>query len=434
MSSGCALRRVQAALPRGHAGQQLRIIDANRSVVSAVRSLLPSARTVLADATGTASRLLHTSGRGSSAVLAVSFNWGHAPSVAKFPPPYGHIWAHAHHFWRELVEPRLRPNASPRWATVVLPAGFEELAALWTSNATRLHVVTAPWVPLCLATMTRTVASAYCCWSIGAPPQRDERAAVLAGFPNHAAAPRAPARWADFRAAAWASLGVEPREAMLAAQPRRPPAFVWVLSAGVNGRRLSHEGTLVRRVRALVASLSPPWTFTLLTPHAPLREELRAIATASVVTSLFGSALHNVRFMPPGSLAVEVHGALKNDFGRETDYLYRDLCAAVGVRWVGYATPGFRPPPPNASAAERSQYAYATARVDADDFVGFVEHVLRGAAADDDSSLSALRAEYDRQVRAHPDPREAATAQAAGRSRRPPAQVNTPAAVVGVNT
>ena len=329
--------------------------------------------------------------------IAVSFNWGNvAGSVARYPPPYGHIWTHAHQFWLEVVEPRLQRLRSSEplpWATVVLPRGFEELAAIWSSNATRLSVSTQPWVPLCFATKA-PAKSPYCCWSSGKPPA-GAQIALLAGFPSRVT----PFEWARFRQAAWRSLGFE-FDGLPSITPSTQPCLVWVRSLGSNGRRIESEGLLARRVRARLATLYPSWSFKELTPHMAYADELRMVAGATVLVSLFGSALHNVRFMANGSLVIEIHAALRNDFGHQADYLYRDLCASVGVRWVGYAPRGFRPPPHAASAAEHDAYGFTVARVNAADFVRFVERALQGEA-----SRAQLIAEYDQRVRAHSDPR-----------------------------
>ena len=46
--------------------------------------------------------------------------------------------------------------------------------------------------------------------------------------------------------------------------------------------------------------------------------------------SLFGSALNNCRFLPPESVVVEIHGALKDDWPSNG---YGSLCAeSMGLR------------------------------------------------------------------------------------------------------
>lgn len=41
---------------------------------------------------------------------------------------------------------------------------------------------------------------------------------------------------------------------------------------------------------------------------------------------------------------VQIHGALKNDFGPKPEAMYKTLCAdQLGLRWVGYAARSFRP-------------------------------------------------------------------------------------------
>ena len=54
-----------------------------------------------------------------------------------------------------------------------------------------------------------------------------------------------------------------------------------------------------------------------------------------VFVSLFGSSLHNCRLLPPGSLVLELHGALKEDWHSAG---YAALCAQdMQLRWVGVA-------------------------------------------------------------------------------------------------
>ena len=109
------------------------------------------------------------------------------------------------------------------------------------------------------------------------------------------------------------------------------------------------------------------------------------------MVSLFGSALHNVRFMSPGTLAVEIHGALKGEIEAISDRMYQGLCEqALGVRWVGYAARGFRQP-------NGSHPAFRNAFVDPTHFQAFLRRALRAEA-----ELAQLDAEYEAEMRRHP--------------------------------
>ena len=100
--------------------------------------------------------------------------------------------------------------------------------------------------------------------------------------------------------------------------------------------------------------------------------------------------------MANGSTLVEIHGALKNNWGTGNDYAYRDACSGeLGVRWVGFAVPDFRPPL-NRSWGD----GYNVAHVPREAFVRFLERVLTGG----EEAIVQLNAEYDSQMKANPGP------------------------------
>ena len=140
----------------------------------------------------------------------------------------------------------------------------------------------------------------------------------------------------------------------------------------------------------------------------------------------FGSSLHNCRLMRPGSLVVEIHAALKNDFGPGDDHMYANLCGDLGLRWVGYAPLApFRPivnndtvladdgmlaePPkkgvphdywwhwPVIDGASTKNIAHVL-WPDESDFRAFVERLSRG-------DWEALAKEYERRTSERRDPR-----------------------------
>jgi len=340
--------------------------------------------------------------------LAVSIHWGDDKvvwSTLRLPPAYGHIWHTMLAFWHDIVRPllaRVRAGEEPRsWPTIVLPAGehmgsggehsFEELELLWSSNATRLRIERAGWVPICI----EPVGWRTCCVRAGEPPTADgsgslSRIALLANFPG-----KSPdlSRWDDFRRDAWYALGVS--------APPTSGHLVWIVAAaGTNGRRIHNEYPLMSSIRRLVQQEQPSWRFSTLHGNGaklPYRDELRAWASASLVVSLFGSAEHNCRFMANGTTLVEVHGALKANDRFNNEFLYRDVCmqSGVGVRWLPYAENGFRLGL-NHSPAEAARHpSFSTAHLHPERFVRFFRRVLRGG--DDD----AIRAEYAQQLEAH---------------------------------
>ena len=156
----------------------------------------------------------------------------------------------------------------------------------------------------------------------------------------------------------------------------------------------------------------------------------------------FGSSLHNCRLMRPGSLVVEIHAALKNDFGPGDDHMYAKLCGDLGMRWVGYAPLApFRPivnndtvladdgmlaePPkkgvphdywwhwPVIDGASTKNIAHVL-WPDESDFRAFVERLSRGEALATEyerrtsEHWEALAKEYKRRTSEHRDPRRLA--------------------------
>ena len=153
-------------------------------------------------------------------------------------------------------------------------------------------------------------------------------------------------------------------------------------------------------VRAMLAVERPTWRFTAL--ESPSREaaarsyvdEVRTVASASIFVSLFGSSMHNCRFLAPATTVVEIHGALRLELDSRADYFYQSLCGGkLGVRWVGYAPDGFRPYL-NASKAEKDA-VFNQAPVVPHEFAAFMRRILR------DEHHTLLR-EYAAQLRSHP--------------------------------
>ena len=269
------------------------------------------------------------------AVLAVSVDWGEARiwSLDYLPPHYGHIWGFMYAFWQSFVAPRLHQSrqglAPPPWVTVVLPAGphvgwphggtaFWEIEQLWSSNATRLRIERAPWVPICLR---------QCCWSDGTPPSaamppsprsmRTPAVMLLQHFPAHSLRYD---RWRQFRHDAWQSLGLHsPPRPVLSSTTGR---IVWAVAAsGSNKRTLRRESEVIRAVRGMLAVERPSWQ--LLTLDSPSASEasiysyvdqLRTVASASIFISLCARAETDTRLpmhvsAPSSTCAKRSHAA-----------------------------------------------------------------------------------------------------------------------------
>eukprot|EP00966_Prymnesium_polylepis_P040043 929912-Prymnesium_polylepis.2 len=109
--------------------------------------------------------------------------------------------------------------------------------------------------------------------------------------------------------------------------------------------------------------------------------------------------------MAAGSLVIEIHGALKNDFGEHEDYFYHRLCGRdLGHTWLGYAPRYFRP----RATQNRIGWEYCSlngsssryeAFVDIDEFTAFFRSALNGERA-------RLARQYAARLKVNPDPRK----------------------------
>ena len=168
-----------------------------------------------------------------------------------------------------------------------------------------------------------------------------------------------------FRRAAWQSVGAH--AALAGKAPGNGDVALLISNVGAsNSRRVDNETTLALALSKYFRRQRPGLRFV----HKALEtleygEEIRLFSRAAVVISLFGSALHNCRFMRPGSLVVELHGAMGNDFfdGVNGNYLYGGLCSSMGVHWLPVAVPGGMPnprPSPGPAARELSSLLMST--------------------------------------------------------------------------
>lgn len=358
----------------------------------------------------------------------------HHPEL-HLPQVYGHIWSTMYALYNLLLKPRLSISGNLEWLSVALPSGphlgargehaFEEAATLFSCPAARLRVVRAPWVPLCWR---------GCCWFDGLATSQDSQSSALLlvqalgrggwlsdsqfrdgvrscmsrGDASAAQTGKADA-WA-LHSRKWTQAGYS-RAASLDA--------VWVLSgSGSNGRKVHNESLLVERVREKLQHDTRRWRFRTLDPASTdYADEMRVLAHASLVFSLFGSSLHNCRVMARGTVVVEIHGALKNDFANFDDYLYDRLCSELlGMHWVGFAARSPRPQIfnwtlaaiPDRQARSYFRHAvidgestYGVAHIDVVRFMRFLGLLLNG-------QLASARSMYEADLACAPDPRDIA--------------------------
>lgn len=178
---------------------------------------------------------------------------------------------------------------------------------------------------------------------------------------------------AQLREMAWANVARAPRE------PSRRPGLVLFLSSirASNLREMADEDGVAAAVEKHYQHSRPELSFRRvrllnLTSYA---DEIRLVQRAQVMISLFGSALHNFRFMQPGSLVVQLDDALKSDFfGAPLQYSLP--CASMGLRWLGVPVPGGLPTATRlqTSALQFSSRGsdYMLARVNASELVRYL--------------------------------------------------------------
>lgn len=350
---------------------------------------------------------------------------------------YGHIWAVIERLFACLVLP-WRLGLAPKALHVVVPATsinpFErvavngELLALLDgtralrSRSARLRIHRHDAAPVC-----STARPAACCasrynasaWLHGMRHEHGTRCAggveeaqlrildllphrepvgSVPAFDGHAGVYLPPSQLArellapsavdatrhGLRTVAWENLG-----ARSALRGEAGDLVLLVSNEGApNGRRIADEAGLERALRAHFRRTRPELQFARHRfDELEYPEEVRLFSRAAVVVSLFGSALHNCRFMRPGSLAVELHGALRRDFlDGYTGYWYGQLCSGMGVTWLPVAVPGGVPTKTvdTASFVAAPLYAldrpddYGLARVNTSEVLRALERESRG--------------------------------------------------------
>lgn len=119
--------------------------------------------------------------------------------------------------------------------------------------------------------------------------------------------------------------------------------------------------------------------------------EVRLMRRTKLLIALFGAAIANCRFLPPGALVLQIHGALKGEIGTATALSqYPQVCSrGLGLRWAALAVPGWATPYPSNNSD------LMTARIEPHVLARFVARALN------ESELPALHREFEDEVHTH---------------------------------
>lgn len=251
---------------------------------------------------------------------------------------YGHIFDYIHAYYCALARPRAESERA-RALRVFLPAGMvacsqEHIAALTlfgSARARRLFGFTlerAPWVPSCV------LLDNHCYAHGGLPPELRGRVTLLDNFPIGPGL-LGPAEHARFRAHVHDALG-------LGAGP--PMTILYVRSSRwPTLRSVAQEERVVAALGAWAAAEHPGLRFVAAHVHElSYADEVAAFADARVLISLWGSALHNCRYMRAGSVVVELYGALDGKFG-DTAVYSRACAESAGLAHAPFPVAGAYP-------------------------------------------------------------------------------------------
>ncbi|KAJ1625965.1 hypothetical protein T492DRAFT_1035894 [Pavlovales sp. CCMP2436] len=251
---------------------------------------------------------------------------------------YGHIWDYLNSFYCAFV----RTRAETQWTRplrIFVPAGMvrcskeheASLALFGSKRAQQVFGFTmerAPWVPSCILL-------AKSCYVHGGVPEELRGQVTL--FNDFRLGPFKLflKQHVQFRDRVHDALG-------LGTGP--PMSILYVRSSQwPTGRRVGEEEKVVAQLALWAAREHPTLSFRAEHVHwLSYVEEVAAFADARVLISLWGSSLHNCRYMRAGSLVVELHGALDSKFGDTT--IYTQACSgSCGLLLAPYGVPGAFP-------------------------------------------------------------------------------------------
>ena len=333
--------------------------------------------------------------------------------AAEAKQSYGHIWRVVESFFQCVVLEGLTPpgwnitkdaaggseTAAPTHRRVLIPsrmqfegatwALFHELCTLFSGPASRLTVVREPSLPHCpppwegghkRRLSARPYKDSRCCLNdstrAAMRTARGDRLQIAELRPYPPSGERVHLQ--AMRRVVWANLGV-------ANTPADTVLFVSNEGA-TNGRRIADEAAVADAVRRAVSALRPAWRFRYQRLESlSYANELRLLRRTTIMIGLFGSNLHNCRFLDAGAAVLQIHGALKGELG--SLYQYRHVChKGLGLRWAAYVAPGwncsvYKPESEKAlecSGTEPKGRDFTVARVDPASFVRFFTAALEG--------------------------------------------------------
>lgn len=242
---------------------------------------------------------------------------------------------------------------------------FAEVAALFT-EAVGVKIKLRSWVPHC-GPLTGPRAITCVMGRSGVPAALRGRVSLLLNVPSVNPMARPHAR--HLRHIVTHSLGLS----------REPQNVALLVATGraSNGRTIANEDEVQRALRAYFADAAQQHGPQQLHPlkqrlrfmhqdaqSLPLVEEARLFRRARLVVALFGSTFWNCLFMATGSVAIQIHGALKDDVDSGAAYGWCALCALnYGVGWLPLSVEGAMPMWKNCSAIrEVPRFAASTHR------------------------------------------------------------------------
>ena len=263
-------------------------------------------------------------GPGTALAIAVRFP-RHSNAQARYVQVYGHIWEAIEAFFSCVVS----SSGASALRDIYIPAAalgkknqtvslFRELAIIYHGPRLRIHRVA--WLPVCFG--------ATSCCPLGSAVRHANAVGARLMQLKVERGGLTSEQHAELRTMVAGNLGVN-----LGRSPS--DAFVFVSSQSAeNGRYVVGERALVEQLERHVTRAYPRLHFVVVRPsQLSYQAELRLLLRTKVLVSLFGSALHNCRFLPSDAVVIELHGALKNDFANSG---YHGLCAAtMGLRWAG---------------------------------------------------------------------------------------------------
>jgi hypothetical protein len=318
---------------------------------------------------------------------------------------YGHFWEYIHSFYCGIVRPRVgKRGLKP--LRVFLPAGvvncseeFDMFITLFGSiraqAALSYTLERAPWVPSCIGK--------GCYAHGGTPRELRGKVLLLSNFPLGRER-LYPEHHPGFRQAVYDSLGIGQGQ---------PGTILYVRSRHLpTGRSVGREAAVVQALAKWAAAEHPQLNFSAEDVHRlAYAEEVARFADARVMISLWGSSLHNCRYMRPGTLVVELFGALGGKWGDTT--LYNNVCShSCGLQHAPFGVPGAYPVMEQVERGGQTVWSNKgyehsrdtrVARVDPKALVAFMRRVFPADPCELPDWLSVFR-EYNQFLSRQPHP------------------------------